>query len=162
KAAPTDLLMTIEITNAGPEADLLHVLPTVWFRNTWSWAVDATAPAMDATGPASVAVPHPFLGDLRLEVGPAPAGSHPMLLFCDNETTTKLLYGAETGPSYPKDGINDHVVAGAPTVNPERTGRKCAAWYQLTIAAGQTVQLRLRLCPVGDEATLGSDSDRVL
>jgi hypothetical protein len=155
KADPTDLLMTIEITNAGPEAELLHVLPTVWFRNTWSWEVDAAAPAMAATGPASVAVPHPFLGDLRLEAGPDPDGSDPTLLFCDNETNTRRLYGADGGPDYPKDGINDHVVGGAATVNPERKGSKCAAWYRLTIAPGQTAQLRLRLSPADAEAAPG-------
>jgi hypothetical protein len=65
KADPTDLLMTIAVTNAGPEADVLHVLPTLWFRNTWSWELDAPAPVLEATGSRSVTVPHPFLGDSR-------------------------------------------------------------------------------------------------
>jgi hypothetical protein len=160
KADPTDLLMTVEVTNAGPDEELLHVLPTVWFRNTWSW--DGTAPpALAATGPATVAVPHPFLGELELVAGPAPDGTDPALLFCDNESNLARLYG-QPGPRHPKDGINDHVVSGAPTVNPERVGSKCAVWYRLTVPAGETVQLRLRLHPaVSGPADTGNGFEEI-
>lgn len=123
KADPGDLLMTVEVTNAGPEPDVLHVLPTLWFRNTWSWDPAATASAMTATGRASVAVPHPFLGELEFLAGPGPDGTQPELLFCDNETNPDRLYG-QPGPRYPKDGISDHIVSGAATVNPEHVGSK--------------------------------------
>ena len=76
KADPTDILMTITVTNAGPEAGVLHVLPTLWFRNTWSWDADATAPTLSATPSGSVAVEHPFLGELELLAGPDPQGGH--------------------------------------------------------------------------------------
>jgi len=154
KAGPDDLLMAIKVTNAGPDADTLHVLPTCWFRNTWSWDVDAPRPSMAATGDSSVAIEHPFLGQLELlaDAGAGPGGAAPAVLFCENETNSRRLYGAEHGTPYPKDGINDHVVGGAPTVNPERTGTKCAYWYQVAVPAGETVELRLRLRPSVDGA----------
>ena len=147
KAGPDDLLMAIQVTNAGPEADTLHVLPTAWFRNTWSW--DATEPgvAMRASGDRSVTIDHPFLGALELTAAAAPDGTGPQLLFCENQTNLTRLYGAAPVTPYPKDGINDHVVGGAGTVNPDRTGTKCAFWYRLTVLPGQTAELRLRLRP---------------
>ena len=135
------------MTNAGPDSDTLHVLPTAWFRNTWSWERDAPRPAMAATGDLSVGIEHPFLGQLELLADDGPDGAAPTVLFCENETNTERLYGCEPVTPYPKDGINDHVVSGAPTVNPERTGTKCAFWYTITVAPGQTAQLRLRLRP---------------
>ncbi len=155
KADPTDLLMTVDVTNAGPERETLHVLPTLWWRNTWSWDPEADAPVLTATGPDKVAVSHPFLGELELVAGPGPDGTEPALLFCDNETNTARMYG-QAGAAFPKDGINDHVVAGAATVNPERTGSKCAAWYQVSVEPGQTVQLRLRLHPASAPTDLGT------
>ena len=74
KADPDDLLMEISVTNAGPDADTLHVLPTAWFRNTWSWEVDAPKPAMTATGDTSVGIEHPFLGQLELMADSGPDG----------------------------------------------------------------------------------------
>jgi mannosylglycerate hydrolase MGH1-like protein len=160
KDGPRDLLMTVEVTNAGPEADVLHVLPTMWFRNTWSWESESAGEVMMATGPATVALPHPFLGELEMVAGPGPDGTAPELLFCDNETNVGRLYG-QPGTRYPKDGINDHVVSGAQTVNPERRGSKCAAWYRPRVAPGETVELRLRLRPAGGTADLGAGFERV-
>jgi hypothetical protein len=148
KDSPLDVLMHVRITNPGPEADTLHVLPTAWFRNTWSWDVDAPKPRMDRANSGSVRVDHPFLGELELIGGPDPSGGEPTLLFCENETNTRRLYGLESGTPYPKDGINDHVIGGAPTVNPDHSGTKCAFWYRLTVPAGGSVELRLRLRPV--------------
>ncbi len=147
KADPTDVLMSITITNAGPSDALLHVLPTLWYRNTWSWDDTATAPTMSGTEPGTVTTTHPFLGDLQLLCGPNPGGAPPTLLFCDNVTNMARIYDqAELSP-YPTDGINDHVVTGAATVNPALHGSKCAAWYQVSVGAGQSVELRLRLRP---------------
>ncbi len=149
KASPDDLLMAISVSNAGPEPATLHVLPTAWFRNTWSWdsGGGADRPVLAASGDGSVAVSHPFLGPLELIAGPGPEGTAPVPLFCENETNIPRLYGAGAVTRYPKDGINDHVVAGAATVNPDRTGTKCALWYQLTVPPGGTAELRLRLRP---------------
>jgi hypothetical protein len=170
KADPDDLLMAIQVTNAGPEAATLHVLPTAWFRNTWSWDADAPKPVLAAApGPAAVGIEHPFLGPLELMAGPGPASTYPELLFCENETNEARLFGATPVTPYPKDGINDHVISGAPTVNPARTGTKCAFWYQLTLQAGETTELRLRLRPRPAKAAgakpasaLGAQFDRVL
>ena len=149
KADPTDVLMTITVTNAGPDTELLHVLPTLWYRNTWSWDAGVTAPTLAATAAGTVAVAHPFLGALQLLAGPGPQGERPELLFCDNETNVLRLYGVSTGTRWPKDGINDHVVSGADTVNPQRRGTKCAAWYRVSVPPGETAELRLRLRPTG-------------
>jgi hypothetical protein len=147
KADPDDLLMRISVTNAGPEADTLHVLPSAWFRNTWAWEMDAPKPAMASSGDASVAIEHPVLGSLELVADSGPDGTAPPVLFCENETNTKRLYGVEPITAYPKDGINDHVVGGAPTISPERRGTKCAFWYTVSVAAGATAELRVRLRP---------------
>ncbi len=162
KDGPDDLLMAIKVTNAGPDADTLHVLPTCWFRNTWSWDADAEKPGLAATSGSSVAIGHPFLGQLELLADPG-AGVMPTTLFCENETNARRLYGADSGTPYPKDGINDHVVGGAPTVNPDRTGTKCAYWYQVPVPAGETAELRLRLRPAADETeAFGPAFDRVI
>ena len=147
KADPTDVLMVVTVTNAGPETDTLHVLPTAWFRNTWSWDLGAPKPVMEATGAASARVEHPFLGSLELLADSGPGGTEPALLFCENETNMARLYGAQAETPYPKDGINDHVIHGAATVNPEGRGTKCAFWYKVEVLPGGTVELRLRLRP---------------
>jgi hypothetical protein len=166
KAAPTDLLMSVQVTNAGPEADTLHVLPTAWFRNTWSWEADSTKPMLMATESDVIGVEHPFLGQLELLVGPGPDGSTPPILFCENETNHGRLYGASSSPPYPKDGINDHVVSGTATVNPDRRGTKCAPWYQATVGPGASVELRVRLRPRGAtpprSSALGESFDNVM
>jgi len=174
KADPTDLLIVVSVTNAGPEADTVHVLPTAWFRNTWSWDEAAPKPVLQAADnskndggaagepaggsagglageAASVRVEHPFLGTLELLAAGGPDGTAPRMLFCENETNAKRLFGSAPVTPYPKDGINDHVLRGAGTVNPGLTGTKCAFWYQLTVDPGSTVQIRLRLRPARAE-----------
>ena len=86
-----------------------------------------------------------MLGAWKLVAGPDPAGRPPTLLFCDNETNVPKLFGGAASTPYPKDGVNDHVVNGAATVNPERRGTKMACWYRVAVGAGETVELRLRL-----------------
>jgi hypothetical protein len=158
KAGPDDILMTIEVTNAGPDEAELHVLPTAWFRNTWSWdeVLEVSAgepgegrPEFSVTGPGRVTLTHPFVGAMELLAGPAPDGSQPQALCCENETNTERLFGASGDTVYPKDGINDHVISGTPTVNPEGRGTKCAFWYRLTLGSGASAQLRLRLRTTG-------------
>ncbi len=147
KAGPDDLLMAIQLTNKGPEAETIHVLPTAWFRNTWSWGDDGERPGLRASGDRSVALDHPIVGSMELIGAAGPDGAGPQLLFCENETNLARLYGAAAVTPYPKDGINDHVIGGAATVNPVADGTKCAFWYQVTVPAGGTVELRLRLRP---------------
>ncbi len=170
KAGPDDLLMTVSVTNAGPDTQTLHVLPTAWFRNTWSWGDDADKPVLGAAagagapGTVAVDITHPFVGELSLIAGPGPDGTLPEALFCENETNAVRLFGAEALTPYPKDGINDHVIGGAATVNPARTGTKCAFWYRVTLAAGASAELRLRLRPAvaASPAPLGDQFGQVL
>ena len=159
KASADDLLMSIQVTNAGPETATLHVLPTAWFRNTWSWDVDAPKPAMRAAGDSAVGIDHPLFGALELLAGPGPDGTQPAALFCENETNDQRLFGSAPLTPYPKDGINDHVVSGAATVNPERAGTKCSFWYQLTVPPGETAEVRLRLRPPAAKAPRGKAAD---
>jgi hypothetical protein len=165
KDDPDDVLMAIRVTNAGPDADTIHVLPTAWFRNTWSWGDAGPTPSLRGTDDGRVAITHPRFGELELLAGDGPGGQAPTLLFCDNETNTHRLYGETDGSAYPKDGINDHVVDGAASVNPARSGTKAACWYQCEVAPGATVELRLRLRPASGAvppATLGADFDEVM
>ncbi len=166
KADPTDLVMVVRVTNPGPDAETLHVLPTVWFRNTWSWDIDAPKPQLQQRPDGAIGIDHPFLGDLELLAGPLPDGSAPTLLFCDNETNDLRLYGSPGTTAFPKDGINDHVVGGLATVNPDLEGTKAAVWYQLRVASHATVELKVRLRPVASTspaaAALGSDAEAVV
>ncbi|HET9632003.1 MAG TPA: glucosidase [Terrabacter sp.] len=144
KASATDIYMTIEATNHGPQEATLHVLPTLWFRNTWRWSQRTDLPSLSLDGDA-IAVEHPRLGGYRLQAAPAADGATPRALFCDNETNLARLYGASPVTAFPKDGINDHVVGGADTVNPSQEGTKAAFWYRLTVPAGATSRVSLRL-----------------
>lgn len=151
KAAPDDICIRVNVRNAGPEAAEIHVLPTLWFRNRWSWEQGIAKPVIRAAdnspdGVASAIADEELLGTWRLDAGPDPTGQPPSLLFCENETNAGVLYGntSEQTP-YPKDGINDHVISGAATINPAQHGTKMACWYRVTVAAGETIELRLRL-----------------
>ncbi len=149
KASPEDILIEVTARNRGPEEAVLHLLPTLWFRNTWSWSGDREIPEISAEGAALRAFHH-VLGRRRLDASPGAE-----MLVCDNETNTERLWG-EPGPAHPKDAINDHVVSGAATVNPARRGTRAALWYRLSIPAGGEATVRLRL----HDAKLPADLDR--
>jgi hypothetical protein len=160
----SELLMQVKVTNASGEADTIHVLPTAWFRNTWSWD-DSARPSLQVNGAGGVDVGHPFLGALELLADTASDGTAARPLFCENETNNRRLFNAAPLTPYPKDGINDHVVSGAPTVNPQQQGTKCAFWYTLTVEPGQSVTIRLALRPKGATGTgkpFGTAFDDVL
>jgi hypothetical protein len=139
KASPEDVLVGVSVRNAGPEAATIDVLPTLWFRNTWSWAPGTAKPHIRLDRGALVAE-HAELGKRILS-----AGGSPEALFCENETNAQRLWGVAGSTPYPKDGINDQVVHGAPTVDPEQTGTKAAFRYRLEVAAGKTAAVELRL-----------------
>ena len=146
KASPTDVLMRVTVRNRGPETATLHVLPTLWFRNEWAWNPDQVKPELRAAPDGrSILATHPELGDYTLEIGPAPDGTAPTLLFCENETNRERIEGVPNTTPYPKDGINDHLIGGTATVNPDGVGTKASPWYRLDVPAGETVELRLRL-----------------
>jgi hypothetical protein len=159
KNTPEDVLVLVTVFNRGPEAARVHVLPTIWFRNTWSWGAHAPRPSMrsaDEDG-TLVEVVEPEHGTRWL------ACEHPrQLLFTENETNNRGLFGSPNASPYVKDGINDFVVHGAlDAVNPEQVGTKVAAHYPLEIPAGESVSLRLRLSDVRPTMGVGSDFTRV-
>ncbi|MFS8498765.1 MAG: glucosidase [Micromonosporaceae bacterium] len=162
KAAPRDLCAVITVTNRGPEPAELHVLPTLWFRNIWAWdPTDHELPQLVAAGNRVVGR-HPRLGELVLE-----GDGEPRALACDNETNTLRLWGLPGRSPYPKDGIGDHVISGADTVNPTGRGTKAALHYRLTVPAGgsHTIRLRLVEVPPGtapDRLDLGDGFTRVV
>jgi hypothetical protein len=166
KASPEDILVCLTIANRGPERAPLHVLPTLWFRNTWSWGGEA--PKLELRrlegprGLSVVAASHAELGEryLYCEGGPT-------LLFTENETNAERIFGKPNASPWVKDAINNYLVHGQKdAVNPAQTGSKAAAHYQVTVPAGQSVTIRLRLSP-DDVASLrggpfGADFDGVL
>src|SRR5262245_11138745 len=158
--------MRIRVRNRGPEAATLHVLPTLWFRNTWNWDPAGGKPALIASdGGRRIEARHADLGEYHLEVGESADGSRPTLLFCENETNLERIDGVPNTTPFPKDGINDHVVNGADTVNSAMTGTKAAAWYKVNVGPGDTAEIRLRLRHHGksetaeDEAATDGKSD---
>jgi hypothetical protein len=153
KASPTDVYAVVTVENRGPDEATIHVLPTLWFRNTWRPTRSERLPALTLDGGA-IAVEHDRLGGYRFEAGP---GAVP--LFCDNETNTARLWGVSPITAYPKDGIDDHVVSGAPAVNPDHRGTKAAWWHRLTVPGGGQAQVRVRLHGPDDPAGLPSDAD---
>ncbi|HYK49107.1 MAG TPA: glucosidase, partial [Terriglobales bacterium] len=144
KADVEDILVKITVANRGPETANLRLLPTVWFRNIWSWGGNDPRPELHQAGSASnpvVELNHTQCGNRWLHC----EGS-PELLFTENETNARRLFGAENHSPYVKDGINDYVVHGAgEAVNPQHIGTKAAAHYKLTIGGGETAVVRMRL-----------------
>src|SRR6516164_6379762 len=131
KAGPEDLLMQVTVHNRGPEEAVIHLLPQLWFRNTWSWKSELPKPRLAIAGPGAVEVRHPDLGEFTLH-----AEGDPALLFCDNETNVARLYGVNGAKAYYKDAFHDHVARGdRSAVNPEQTGTKAAAHYVFQVPA---------------------------
>ena len=160
KAGPDDILVRITATNRGPEPAPLHLLPTVWFRNTWSWEPGAARPRLwqgDASR-ARIEIDHPRTGRRALVFDGSPE-----LLFTENETNAHRLFGAPSPTPFVKDGINDFVVGGTTyAVNPARTGTKAAGRFALHIAPGESAVVKLRLTDTAPaDGTVGSDFDAV-
>ncbi len=170
KAGPEDILVRISAANRGPEASELHLLPTLWFRNDWStWIAESNRTGEKPNlsqintqpGITALKVTHPILGEFILSCD----GEVP-LLFTENETNHARLFPGHTNESpFVKDGINDFIVYGNQSaVNPERQGTKASAHYELTIAAGQTSVIRLRLTKKtsdADEKPFGDNFEKV-
>jgi hypothetical protein len=153
KQSPEDILIRITVTNRGPDPAALHVLPTVWFRNTWSWGDDSAArPRLQQIGgTTSIALSHPQLGERVFA-----ADGTATLLFTENESNAQRLWQAANRTPYVKDGIDRRVVHGEQAaVNPGHEGTKAAAWYELTVGPGETAVVRLRL----SDATAPSGGD---
>jgi hypothetical protein len=165
KGSPEDILIRIIATNRGPEPATLRLVPTIWFRNTWSWSPDAPKPSLrriaDARNASTVQLCHPTYGHRWLF-----CRGLPDLLFTENETNTQRLYGYENGTRHAKDGINDFIVGGARNaVNPAQTGTKAAAHYALELAPGESRTIKLRLTdllvPPNDGDPCNGQFDRI-
>jgi hypothetical protein len=141
KADPEDVLIRITVHNRGPETAELHLLPTLWFRNTWSWGEDATKPVIRQVEKGSVLASHAQLGDRTLD-----CDGNPELLFTENESNASRLWGQSNPSAYVKDAFHNSVVSGnREAVNPSKAGTKAAAHYHLEVPAGGSKVVRLRL-----------------
>ncbi|MCU1247979.1 MAG: hypothetical protein JWQ49_1008 [Edaphobacter sp.] len=154
KESPEDILIQITVVNRGPEPATVHVLPTLWFRNTWTWWPDTPKPSLKQVsgkkGDQVVVASHADLGERYLY-----CEGDAELLFTENETNNERIFGTANQSPYVKDGINNYVVEGKKNaVNPEKTGTKSAAHYQLNVGAGRAATVRLRLTDV-TPATIG-------
>jgi hypothetical protein len=162
KAAPDDILIRIEAINRGADAAELHLLPIVWFRNTWCWGLDARRPRLrgdSATEVAAIKLDHYYYGARWLY-----CEGTPELLFTENETNNRKLFNAESNSRYVKDGINEYVVHGVNTaVNHEATGTKAAARYTANLQPQQKFTARFRLTdmPPAISGRLDGEVDRI-
>jgi len=163
KAAHEDLLIRIRVSNRGPEAAEIHVLPTFWFRNTWSWGGDSEdnveRPRMSAVSDSEVLCEHVSLGNFYWSVvGTSEGQAAAPLIFTENETNLARLFGAPNASPFVKDAFHEHVVGGnEAALNPSRTGTKSASWHRATIGAGLSWEVRLRLRRSDCEATLTAE-----
>lgn len=142
KASQDDILIKITINNRANETATLNVLPTIWFRNTWVLGYDNDVPQLSASSANAVKINHKELGEMYLL-----SDGTPEQLFCNNDTNTIRLNNHDDGKRFYKDGINDHLLHGAETVNPEKTGTKAAVNYDIEIAAKGEYVIKLRLSP---------------
>ena len=164
KASPEDVLIAITVENRGPETATLDLLPTVWFRNTWSWNPGRARPSLAAAaredGHSVIELEEPYLGKRYLHAAPEAE-----LLFTENETNAERIFGAPNPTPYVKDAFHERVVHGNDAaVNPARRGTKAAALYRLTVPAGGSARVRLRLTDdVGSTGErFGKDFERIL
>lgn len=147
KADPDDILIRLTVVNRGPETATLHILPTLWFRNVWSWGQTGEGygpkPRISATGSGALLAEHDTLGHFILEAEQTPVS----LLFTENETNKQRLFHVPDEGPYVKDAFHDQLISGrADAVNPQQLGTKAAFHYRLELASGQSATLRLRLC----------------
>jgi hypothetical protein len=168
KAAPNDVLIRITIANRGPETARIHVLPTLWFRNNWTWGCThegcEVKPRIEASGSQSIVASHPSLGTFRFDIDDAGAPAMPELLFTENETNQRRVFNFDDGNRFVKDAFHDYVVHGnREAVNPEQRGTKVAPHYVFDIAPGGEQIIRLRLAAVEEAGStpFGSDFDAV-
>ena len=138
-----DILIKVTVTNRGPETARLRLLPSIWFRNTWSWKPDDVRPQMHAV-PSAIELNHPDLSKRRLYYE-----NSPEVLFTENETNFRRLFGVQNRSACVKDGINDYIVHGnKEAVSSQLAGTKAAAHYVLEVAPGQSMAVRLRLTDI--------------
>ena len=163
KGGPDDLLIQITVANRGPEPATVHLLPTLWFRNTWSWGCKhegcEVKPKLRAVGDTRVQCDHATLGRYFFEVEsggavPSPPTRSVELLFTENETNSARLFGGENATPFVKDAFHERVIGGRrEAVNPARVGTKCAAHHVMALAPGEERVVRMRLFADGEKPT---------
>jgi hypothetical protein len=167
KAAPDDITIRITVANRGPDDATVHLLPTLWFRNTWSWGREgegySARPALRRAGPARIVAEHPTLGGYELDVDLAELDAAPELLFTENETNLARLHGVPNPQPFVKDAIHRAVVEGdAGAVNAAGTGTKAAVHHVLHVPAGGERVVRLRLRTPRTAKPFGAEFDKVM
>jgi hypothetical protein len=150
KSSPNDMLIRITAANRGPDAASLHLLPTLWFRNTWVWGCENEScwpkPRLYQTDQGVISCEHVSLGRYKFCAGPGTDGRMPQLLFTENETNFEKIFDSPNAKPYAKDAFHEYVVGGrAEAINPESKGTKAAAHYALEIPAGGEITINLRL-----------------
>src|SRR5262245_55863889 len=169
KAAPNDILIHITVANRGAAAAPVHLLPTLWYRNTWSWGRTGEGywpkPRLSRTGEYMVLAEHATLGRFRCEAEPLPGSDAPGCLFTENATNAERLFGFANSTPYVKDAFDAYVVRGqTAAVNPAACGTKAAFYYRVDVPAGGEVHFRLRLYAEHEAPAVafGADFDRTL
>src|SRR5476649_2625340 len=148
KASPEDILMRVTVHNRGPDAAEIHLLPQLWFRNSWSWKLDSVRPDISRTNRGVVTARHKEIGDYAFY-----SDGKPEVIFCDNDTNVRRHFGMNDATGHFKDAFHEYVVhKNEAAINPQCCGTKVAALHKLTISAGGSAQIRLRLAkPVGEK-----------
>jgi hypothetical protein len=155
KAAPDDILIRVTVHNRGPEAAQFHVLPTLWFRNTWSWGEDQPVPTLEQAGTDQIVATHPELGVYGLRCEGARE-----LLFTNNESNASRLWGQPNRTPYVKDAFHEYVIGGnRDAVNPAKVGTKAAAHYTLDVPAGGSRVIKLRFAAGSPADAFGPEFD---
>lgn len=150
KNTPNDMLIRVTVINRGPDKATLHLLPTLWFRNTWVWGCThegcSLKPRIGLERENLLMLNHETLRDYFFEIGPHPKGGTPPILFTDNETNLQKLYGVENLGSYVKDAFHEYVIEGRKeAINPKHYGTKAAPHYVLELGPGESQTIKLRL-----------------
>jgi hypothetical protein len=168
KAEPDDMLIRITVGNRSREAATLHLLPTLWYRNTWTWGCRHEGcwikPRIEAAGDATLQTDHVDFGRHAFLAGPGPDGTPPQWLFTENETNTRRLFGTDHWTPYVKDAFHEYLVHGrTDAVNPKPIGTKVAALYRLDVPAGGEVSIRLRLAArdLSPRSDVGEEFERI-
>ncbi len=168
KESPDDVLIRFTVANRGPEEATIHLLPTLWNRNTWSWGCThegcEVKPRIESDGNCGVLSRHATLGAFRMVADKGPHGTAPALLFTENETNAERLFGFANASPFTKDAFHEYLIHGRrEAVNPSGHGTKVAWYYQLSVPAGGEMVIRLRLTAEGEatEKPFGREFDRI-
>ena len=164
KASPDDICIRLTVANRAGEDSTIHLLPTLWFRNVWSWGREGERyppkPRLSRDGAARVVAEHATLGRFVLDADIASCGARPTLLFTENDTNTARIFGSPNSSPFVKDSFHDYVVAGnSDAVNPLEAGTKAAAYYILTVPAHGERVITLRLRQQSDAISSGTGDD---